>query len=54
MADWDANSPRLSQNLQRILRNIADGSESRRIPAVQTARLWHRQMMDGLNVPVPR
>ena len=54
MAGWDANSPRLSQNLLRILRDIADGSESRRKPAVQTARLWHRQMMDGLNVPVPR
>ena len=53
MADWDANSPQLSENLQRILRDIADDGV-RRIPTVETARVWHQRMMDGLDAPVPR
>lgn len=50
MADWDEDSPRLRQNLARILEQIADDSAQRKTPTVELARNWQRTFMQGVRV----
>lgn len=50
MADWDEDSPRLRQNLARILEQIADDSSQRKTPTLELARAWQRSFMQGLKV----
>ena len=51
MADWDADSPRLRQNLVGVLRDVRDRAARRDVPAVEDARRWQRDTMAGLKVP---
>lgn len=54
MADWDADGPRLSNNLKAVLQTVRDQAR-RRIPVqLAHARGWHRVMMHGLHVPGPQ
>lgn len=51
MADWDADSPRLRQNIVSILRDVRDRAARREVPTVEDARRWQRDAMAGLKVP---
>ncbi len=51
MADWDADSPRLRENLAQVLRGIRDGARRRDLPSVDDARNWQKATMAGLTVP---
>lgn len=51
MADWDANSPRLRQNLVSVLRDARDRALRRDQPTIEDARRWQRDSMRGLAVP---
>jgi Fic family protein len=53
MADWDADGPTLQQNLVRTLRRIRDSAARRETVRVRDAAAWHREIMDGLEVPRP-
>jgi hypothetical protein len=53
VADWDANSPRLTENLVGVLRRARAAAFRRDAPSLEDARLWHRDMMAGLRVPHP-
>lgn len=53
MADWDADSPRLTENLVGVLRRARDAAFRRDAPSVEDARGWHRDVMAGLRVPHP-
>ena len=48
MSDWDVNSPQLAANLTRLLQNLCKEAPKRQLPTIETARQWHREMMDGL------
>ena len=48
MADWDANSPRLTENLVGVLRGARAAAFRRDAPSPEDARVWHRDMMAGL------
>lgn len=48
MADWDEDSPRLRQNLTRILEQLADNSAQRKPPTLDLARNWQRDFLQGL------
>jgi Fic/DOC family len=50
VADWDQDSPRLRQNLSRILEQIAEDCVQRRAPTIEVARDWQRAFMQGLKV----
>jgi hypothetical protein len=51
VADWDADSPQLRQNLINVLRDARDGALRRDQPTVEDARRWQRDSMAGLDVP---
>ncbi|MBI2221592.1 MAG: Fic family protein [Acidobacteria bacterium] len=51
MADWDADSPRLRQNLIEVLRDARDRAVRRDVPTVEDARRWQRDTMAGLTAP---
>jgi fido (protein-threonine AMPylation protein) len=53
MADWDAESSTLQQNLVRTLRGIRDSAALRGAVRARDAATWHRDIMDGLEVPKP-
>ena len=53
MPDWDEDSPRLRENLVRILRQILDEAGQRVLPDLDTARSWQRESLAGLEVPEP-
>ncbi len=53
MPDWDADSPRLRNNLASVLSRIRGAARRRKQPAVEAARAWHKDMMKGLGVPDP-
>jgi hypothetical protein len=53
MANWDEDSPTLRRNLTKVLRAIRDGAMRRDRPTVESARQWHRDAMEGLDVPAP-
>jgi fido (protein-threonine AMPylation protein) len=52
--DWDADSPRLRDNLDAVLRGIGDAARRREFPSVEEARGWQARTMDGLDVPDPK
>jgi Fic family protein len=54
MADWDADSPELHNNLTRVLRRIRQGARRRDSPTVEDARHWQAETMQGLQVPDPK
>jgi len=51
VADWDADSPRLRQNLVAVLRDARDRASRREVPTVEDARRWQRHTMAGLKAP---
>ncbi len=51
MPDWDEDSPKLRENLIKILRGIRDAAQQRQPLALDTIRGWHRETMRGLDVP---
>jgi hypothetical protein len=51
MADWDDDSPELEANLIRVLRGIRRDARARVLPTVESARQWHAESMQGLDVP---
>jgi hypothetical protein len=53
MADWDANGPKLQQNLANTLRSVRDAAVLRGTVRVSDAATWHREIMRGLGVPKP-
>ncbi len=53
MADWDAESSTLQQNLVRTLRQIRDSAALHGTVRARDAATWHREIMDGLEVPKP-
>jgi hypothetical protein len=53
VADWDANSPRLTENLVGVLRRARAAAFRRDAPSLEDGRVWHREMMAGLRVPHP-
>jgi Fic family protein len=52
--DWDEDSPRLRQNLTRILEEIVRDAEQRKIPTVEMARRWQMLFMQGLEPTNPQ
>ena len=53
MDDWDDDSPRLVENLTRVLRGIRDAALRRELPTLESARQWQRDSMTGLKAPHP-
>lgn len=51
MVDWDADSPRLRQNLIEVLRDVRDRAARREVPTIEDARRWQRDTMAGLIAP---
>jgi Fic family protein len=49
--DWDADSPRLRANLEKVLGDIVARSTTRPLPSLSMAKAWHRAVMTGLAVP---
>jgi hypothetical protein len=54
MADWDADSAQLEQNLRSVFETIRDDSRRRTVVSVETVRLWHTDILRGLTLPDPR
>jgi Fic family protein len=54
MTDWDEDSPRLEDNLKRLLRQIWQDARVRELPTVEVARQWHIAAMQSLQVPDPK
>jgi Fic family protein len=54
MADWDADSPELQNNLTRVLQRIRQDARRRDSPTVEDARHWQAETMQGLQVPDPK
>jgi Fic family protein len=54
MADWNADSPQLDDNLKRLLRRIRQGAQRRDLPTVEDARRWQAETMQNLRVPDPK
>jgi MoxR-like ATPase len=48
MADWDADSPELQENLTRLMRRIKRDAQRREPPSARDARLWHAELMQNL------
>ena len=53
MADWDADSPRFSNNLKTLLRALRDRAANRAPIAAAEAKTWHTDIMAGLEMPEP-
>jgi hypothetical protein len=49
--DWDKDSPRLRENLARVLEEIHRAAERRETPTLKAAKRWHTRVMAGLDVP---
>ena len=54
MADWDADSAQLEQNLLIALETIRDNARRRTALSLETARQWHAESLRGLAVPDAR
>ena len=50
---WDADSPELRRNLDKVSASIQDDAERRVIPKVATAKTWQKVVMTDLDVPQP-
>jgi Fic family protein len=53
MADWDADSLQLHDNLAQLLLRIRQDARRRDSPTVEDARRWHSEVMRNLQVPNP-
>ncbi len=53
MADWDADSPQLRQNLAKVGASLESAAQKRVVPTVAIAKDWQKTMMTGLTVPDP-
>ncbi|HEX4083834.1 MAG TPA: Fic family protein [Chthoniobacteraceae bacterium] len=51
MPDWDEDSPRLRQNLAKLLRRILADARKRLPLDSESVRRWHAAVMQGLNFP---
>src|SRR5690606_4762548 len=51
--DWDADNPRLAQNLVGVLSSVRDEARLRRPLSSESARDWQIRMMQELAVPDP-
>ncbi|MEM9081270.1 MAG: Fic family protein [Verrucomicrobiota bacterium] len=51
MPGWDENSPLLVANLTRVLESIQQAASKRERFSAEDARGWHRETMEGLDVP---
>jgi hypothetical protein len=51
MADWDADSPQLQQNLSAVLRDLRNDARQRKVPSVKMARECQKRVMHGLDLP---
>ena len=51
MADWDADGPRLQANLEKVLDDVTRWARKRGSFSVAAIKRWHRQTMEGLDVP---
>jgi len=51
MLDWDEDSPRLRQNLSKLLRKILADARKRLPLSSDSIRRWHAAAMHGLNLP---
>lgn len=54
MADWDADSAQLEQNLRGVLETIRNDAHRRTAPSLKAARRWHADTLSNLTVPDPR
>ncbi len=54
MADWDADSAQLEQNLLIVLETIRDNARRRTALSLETARQWHAESLRDLAVPDAR
>jgi Fic family protein len=50
MADWDEDSPQFRANLAGILSSARHDAVRRAKPAIETARAWHKDMMNNLSI----
>ena len=53
MADWDADSAQLHQNLTKVRASIQRDARKRVVPTVAVATVWQKTMLAGLTVPDP-
>jgi Fic family protein len=53
MTDWDADSAQLQSNLRQLRSRIGQDAVQRVVLTIDTARMWHRTMMQGLTPPKP-
>lgn len=53
MPDWDEDSPILRRNLAILIRQIRDDALARKGVRLDSARLWHREFLRDLIVPLP-
>jgi|ERR1700730_11923078 len=53
MADWDADSLQLHDNLAQLLRRIRQDARRRDSPTIEDARRWHSEVMRNPHVPNP-
>jgi hypothetical protein len=53
MANWDADSPQLHQNLAKVRASMLRDAEKRVVPTVAVAKVWQKTMMAGLTVSDP-
>jgi fido (protein-threonine AMPylation protein) len=51
LPDWDADSSQLRKNLFQLFESIEVESGKRRVPTIESARLWQREIMRNLHVP---
>ncbi|SEP00971.1 Fic/DOC family protein [Rhodospirillales bacterium URHD0017] len=49
--DWDEDSPRLRDNLDRVADLVVKDATAGAKPSLDMARGWHRMMMQGLEIP---
>lgn len=51
MSDWDDDSPQLGANIARIVTYAFEDARHRSKPGLDDALKWHRDLMDGLEIP---
>jgi hypothetical protein len=52
--DWDGDSPQLRENLARLLEHVEADARQRKLPTLEAARFWQRDIMVDLSVPDPK
>ncbi|HEV2963708.1 MAG TPA: Fic family protein [Candidatus Angelobacter sp.] len=54
MPNWDEDSPKLRENLGRVLKEIARSAEHRETPTLDAAKRWQKLLMEDLDMGTPR